>query len=234
MDKGSYTRLPPTRGEGEGRHICWWSDGIASAITTKFYLRDHPEALIVSCDTGSEDEDNLRFRGECVRWLNREIQVIRNEKFEDTYDVWDKRRYISGIAGAPCTSELKVWPRLQFQRPDDVHVFGYTFDRRDRDRFDAFRQNYPEYAYTPETLADLWEVSAATVRNLVRAGELRAFRIGRQIRIRPEAVTEYEGRQCQSGGSNSTAESTPPSDPTAGRRNAIRSAPPILARPSAD
>jgi excisionase family DNA binding protein len=48
------------------------------------------------------------------------------------------------------------------------------------------------YAYTAETLAKAWGVSAATVRTLVRQGELRAFRVGRQIRIRPEAVEEYE------------------------------------------
>ena len=51
------------------------------------------------------------------------------------------------------------------------------------------------YAYTPETLAALWECSSATVRTLVRSGELKAFRVGRQIRIRPEAVALYEDRQ---------------------------------------
>jgi excisionase family DNA binding protein len=43
------------------------------------------------------------------------------------------------------------------------------------------------YAFTAQTLADHWGVSAATIRNLIRAGELRALRVGRQIRIRPEA-----------------------------------------------
>jgi excisionase family DNA binding protein len=44
------------------------------------------------------------------------------------------------------------------------------------------------YAYTPETLAKAWEVSPSTVRTLVREGQLRAFRVGRQIRIRPDDV----------------------------------------------
>jgi len=48
------------------------------------------------------------------------------------------------------------------------------------------------YAYNAETLAARWGVSAATVRNLVRSGQLKAFRIGRQIRIRPEQVDAYE------------------------------------------
>lgn len=126
------------------RHLCWFSDGIASAIATKFYLRDHPEALVVHCDTGSEDEDNARFRADCVRWLNREIISLKNPEFEDTHAVYRKRRYMSGVAGAPCASEMKFLPRAEFQRPDDVHVFGYTWDALDQDRFAAFQDNYPE------------------------------------------------------------------------------------------
>lgn len=89
------------------------------------------------------------------------------------------------------------------------------------------------YAYTPETLAELWEVSPATIRNLVRGGGLKAFRIGRQIRIRPEAVSEYEDKQCQTGGSSSIEENTPPSGRSTGRRSGTRFAPPILQRPNA-
>jgi hypothetical protein len=127
-----------------GRTLCWFSDGIASAIATKFWLKDHPDALVVRCETGSEDEDNERFRNECAAWFGKEITTLSNPNFTDTYSVWAKRRYISGIAGAPCTMELKVSPRLAFQLPDDTHVFGYTFDGNDRKRFAAMQANYPE------------------------------------------------------------------------------------------
>jgi hypothetical protein len=126
------------------RDLCWFSEGIASAIATKFWLQDHPEALVVHCDTGSEDEDNARFRADCARWFNREIITLKNPDFEDTHSVYRKRRYMSGIAGAPCTMEMKVTPRLEFQRPDDVHVFGYTWDSRDIERFDALKRQYPD------------------------------------------------------------------------------------------
>lgn len=46
--------------------------------------------------------------------------------------------------GAPCTGELKVMPRLAFQRPDDVHVFGYTADASDVRRAEVLRENWPE------------------------------------------------------------------------------------------
>lgn len=130
-------------GAPETRHICWWSDGIASAIATKFHLQDFPESIVAHCDTGTEDEDNARFRAECVRWLNREIINLPGN-FVDNYAVWAKRRYISGVAGAPCTMEQKVSPRLAFQRPGDVHVFGYTADKRDVMRFENFQKNYPD------------------------------------------------------------------------------------------
>ncbi len=67
-----------------------------------------------------------------------------SDKYADTWDVWQRRRYLAGIDGAPCTVALKVEPRLLFQRPTDVHVFGYTADRADRERASRLRANYPE------------------------------------------------------------------------------------------
>lgn len=55
------------------------------------------------------------------------------------------------------------------------------------------------YAFTAETLGAHWGVSSATVRNLVRSKKLKAFRIGRQIRIRPEHVEEYEASTTTGG-----------------------------------
>jgi excisionase family DNA binding protein len=52
------------------------------------------------------------------------------------------------------------------------------------------------YAFTPDTLAERWGVSGATIRSLIRSKQLRFIRIGRQYRIRPEHVEEYE-RQSQ-------------------------------------
>jgi len=46
--------------------------------------------------------------------------------------------------------------------------------------------------YTVDRLAERWECSAATVRALVSSGRLRAMRVGRLIRVRPEWVEEFE------------------------------------------
>lgn len=121
------------------RTIGWFSCGAASAVACKL-----ERALPVYCETGAEHEDNKRFMLDCERWLGRPVTCLRSDEYADTWDVWNRRNYLAGIAGAPCTIELKVKPRLTFQRPDDVHVFGYTADKADAERADRLRANYPE------------------------------------------------------------------------------------------
>jgi hypothetical protein len=96
------------------------------------------------CETGGEHPDNERFIVDCERWLDTSVVRLKSEDYADTWDVWTKRRYLAGINGAPCTSELKVGPRLAWQRPDDIHVFGYTNDNSDVKRAALLRENYPE------------------------------------------------------------------------------------------
>jgi hypothetical protein len=122
------------------RTIVWFSCGAASAVAAKLV----PESLPVYCETGAEHLDNVRFMADCERWLGRPVVRIKSDEYADTWDVWTKRRYLAGIDGAPCTVALKVTPRLLFQRPDDIHVFGYTADKPDADRADRLRANYPE------------------------------------------------------------------------------------------
>lgn len=58
--------------------------------------------------------------------------------------------------------------------------------------------------YTPETLAERWKCSAKHVRDLIKEGELAAFRLGGMLlRIRAQTVEEYE---CRNGASPDCAE----------------------------
>ena len=142
-----------------GRRVRWIS-GAASAIATKMDLAAHPGGVVAHCETGSEDADTDRFIRDCGEWLGVEIVRIRSKAFASTWEVWEKRRYMSGIAGAPCTDELKITPRLEFQEPGDVHVFGYTADKRDVDRAAHFRENYPDTTMeTPLIQAGLTKAS---------------------------------------------------------------------------
>lgn len=122
------------------RRVSWFSCGAASAVATKLSNPD----VIAYCEVGSEDEDNARFMADCIPWFGMEITRLSNPRYRDTWSVWAERRYLAGINGAPCTGELKVAPRLAFQRPDDIHIFGYTADSSDMQRAEALRENWPE------------------------------------------------------------------------------------------
>jgi hypothetical protein len=127
------------------RTIAWFSSGAASAVMSWRAVNEDRGVQIVQCDLGaSEDEDNRRFTAECEQWFGVAITHIKSEKFSNIDEVFEKRRYHAGINGAPCTGELKVAPRLDFQRPSDVHLFGYTADNRDMKRFERMQKEYPE------------------------------------------------------------------------------------------
>jgi len=122
------------------RTISWFSCGAASAVATKLSSPD----VVAYCHTGAEHEDNARFMADCAAWFGQEITILKSEIYADTWDVWERRKYLAGVAGAPCTLELKVKPRLAFERPDDLHVFGYTYDQRDIARAEALVEHYPD------------------------------------------------------------------------------------------
>lgn len=128
----------------EPRTIMWWSTGAASAICARMILREVPEATIARCETGNEDPDNYRFEADVMRRLNRSVTLLQSEDYANVWDVWQRERYIAGNDGAPCTREMKIAPRLAFQRPTDIHVFGYTADKLDVARFKRLQANYPE------------------------------------------------------------------------------------------
>jgi hypothetical protein len=122
------------------RVVGWFSNGAASAVASRMALArygDEPGRVVLACiDTRSEHPDNERFRADCERWFEYPITVLASEKYQDTWDVWERTRYLVGPGGARCTGELKKNVRYRFERPDDLHVWGYTADERHRaDRF---------------------------------------------------------------------------------------------------
>ena len=146
------------------RVVSWFSCGAASAVATKLTRPD----VIAYCDTGSEDDDNSRFMSDCESWFGQGIARLRGN-WTDTWSVWEKRRFINGIDGAPCTSELKVAPRLAFQMPDDTHVFGYTADASDVRRAEILRENWPDLNISTP-LIDKGLTKSACLAMLMKAG----------------------------------------------------------------
>jgi hypothetical protein len=112
------------------RILCWFSCDVASAVSTKktieIYGTTH-SIEVVYCNTlESEHPDNKRFMSQCQLWFEQPIRILSSDDFRTVDEVFEKTRYMSGVRGARCTTELKKIPRLRFAQPDDIHVFGFT------------------------------------------------------------------------------------------------------------
>jgi hypothetical protein len=121
----------------------WFSCGAASAVAAKLTVEKYGNThnvLIVNNPVKEEDEDNRRFLKDVSDWIGLEIieAVNRDIGTVSAYDIWEKRKYMSGVKGAPCTMILKKEARYQFEKGNNIdwHVLGFTVDEKDRhDRF---------------------------------------------------------------------------------------------------
>ena len=133
------------------RIVCWFSCGAASAVATKLAIVQNAGRLplvVARCVVREEHPDNDRFAADCERWFGVPITNLMNDKYDGSiFEVFKKRSYISGIAGAPCTLHLKKDVRQAFELPTDRHVFGYCAE--ERSRFDRFLDANNIDAVTP-------------------------------------------------------------------------------------
>ena len=121
----------------------WFSCGAASAVAAKLTIEaygKHNTVRIVNNPIVEEDEDNRRFLKDVEQWLGVPIEQAVNHKYPNAscVEVWNDRRFMSGVAGAPCTLELKKVARQQWEQEHnpDYHVLGFTLDEKKRhDRF---------------------------------------------------------------------------------------------------
>jgi len=125
------------------RRVVWFSCGAASACAAKLTIQKDPSASVVYCDTSkSEHPDNKRFLTDVEKWIGKAVEIIRSDKYKTIEEVFEKRRYMSGPKGAICTAEMKKIPRFHFQRADDIHIFGFTFE--EHKRVQEFKNGNPE------------------------------------------------------------------------------------------
>jgi hypothetical protein len=93
------------------RIICWFSCGAASAVAAKLTIEnmENYPIQVICCDTRvNEHPDNYRFAEEVERWIGQPIIFMRNEDYETVDDVFNRHRYMSGIAGANCLGCVKA------------------------------------------------------------------------------------------------------------------------------
>ena len=91
------------------RVLAWFSCGDASAVAAKLAVDkfgDRSEVLY--CDTFAyEHPDNRRFFSDVEKWIGKAIKVLKSPTYSDIYDVFYKTRWLVGVGGARCTTELK-------------------------------------------------------------------------------------------------------------------------------
>lgn len=121
-----------------------WVDGVNSAVMTHFALLEDPNVIPVHCDLGdSVHEDSHRFIDDLERWYGKPIIRVRSEEYATIDEVFEHRHYLSGMNGAPCTGAMKVVPRMNYQLPSDLHLWGYAADKLDAKRFSRMLVDHP-------------------------------------------------------------------------------------------
>lgn len=117
----------------ETETVAWFSAGISSFVAA--YL-SNPDR-IVYVNVANQHPDTLRFIADAERILDRQIEIIGDQRYRQSVDeVIRRRRYINGAAGAACTTELKKRVRQEWERqnahPGTVYVWGYDATERKR------------------------------------------------------------------------------------------------------
>lgn len=126
------------------RVLAWFSCGSASAYAAKLAVEKYGDRCeVLYCDTlAYEHPDNRRFLADVERWIGKSIKVLKSTEYTDIYDVFERTRWLVGIGGARCTTELKKNVRKAYQTVDDLHVFGFTSE--EGHRIKRFHQENPE------------------------------------------------------------------------------------------
>jgi hypothetical protein len=119
--------------------VVWFSCGAASAIAAYLTIIKYAHrcnVMVVNNFIKEEDSDNYRFLIDVQRWIRHDINIAGNRKYPNcsTVEVWEDRKYMSGIKGAPCTLLLKKEARYQFEEKHkiDWHVLGFTAEEEKR------------------------------------------------------------------------------------------------------
>lgn len=129
--------------------VVWFSCGAASAVAAKKTIEIYGEihnVIIVNNPVKEEHEDNLRFFKDVEKWIGQEIITAKNSTYPNAsiIEIFDKRKYMCGIQGAPCTMLLKKGARYEFEKNNkvDFHVLGFTIDEQKRhDKFVMFERD---------------------------------------------------------------------------------------------
>ena len=121
--------------------VVWFSCGAASAVAAKKTIEKYGSThnvVVVNTPIYNEHPDNQRFLKDVEKWIGQEIVFAKNSKWKSSniVDVFEKRKYMSGVEGAPCTKVLKKEARYEYEQSHhiDFHVLGFTVEEWQRQK----------------------------------------------------------------------------------------------------
>jgi len=128
------------RAEIKGKTIAvWFSCGAASAVAAKLTIEKYGnenKVIVLNNPIKEECKDNTRFLSDVENWIDQKIIPVKSKEYpsQSCVDVWEKRRYMSGIKGAPCTMILKKRARQEWEEKNLInwHVLGFTREEKAR------------------------------------------------------------------------------------------------------
>jgi len=127
--------------------ISWWSAGVTSAVATKLAIDIYGKGNVfpVYFHIDTAHTDNKRFKEDCEKWYDKEIEVVTSDKYNDQFDVILKDKYINGPSGARCTLVLKkrLRQKIEDERIYDGQVFGFEYSKKEVNRAIRFKEQYP-------------------------------------------------------------------------------------------
>jgi len=128
--------------------ICWFSCGLTSAVACKLAVEKYGKenCILIYIDIATAHPDNDRFIENCEKWIGVEIHRRRSLVYDDQFEVCEKRKFINGASGSPCTLWLKKKVREQVEKeiPFSHQVFGFEFVKKEINRAIRFSQQYPK------------------------------------------------------------------------------------------
>jgi 3'-phosphoadenosine 5'-phosphosulfate sulfotransferase (PAPS reductase)/FAD synthetase len=128
--------------------IAWWSGGVTSAITCKLcidiYGKDNVRIIFI--DTDNEDIDTYRFKNDCEKFYNKNIEVITGlgGEYKSIKDVWYKYKSLNVANGAVCSGTLKRDVRKKWQKDNKYKAQAFGFEMDEIKRAKGMTLNYPE------------------------------------------------------------------------------------------
>lgn len=117
----------------------WFSCGAASAVAAKKTIEKYGKThniRVLNTPIAEEDIDNKRFLLDVQEWIGIEIESVIHPDFPNSsaVEVWEAKKAMSFVNGAPCTQILKKHARFNWEKHNrcDAMVFGFTSEEWDR------------------------------------------------------------------------------------------------------